>query len=61
MTLFDGYCAAGDVAKADAYMQPKLKELGGGELELARTKERIARCVALKSAKGAEINAVLAQ
>jgi aminopeptidase N len=61
VTLFDGHCAADDVAKADAYMQPKLKELGGGELELAQTKERIALCVALKSAKGAEIDAELAQ
>jgi hypothetical protein len=61
VTLFDGHCAAGDVAKADAYMQPKLKALGGGELELAQTKERIERCFALKSSKGREIAAVLAQ
>ncbi len=61
VTLFDGHCTADDVAKAEAYMRPKLKELGGGELELSQTKERIARCVALKNAKGAEIDAVLAQ
>jgi len=61
VTLFDGHCSADDVARADAYMQPKLKDLGGGELELAQTKERIALCFALKSAKGAEIGAVLAQ
>ncbi|MEA3140413.1 MAG: hypothetical protein QOK23_2582 [Gammaproteobacteria bacterium] len=61
VTLFDGHCAPDDLAKVDAYMQPKLKELGGGELELAQTKERIALCFALKSAKGAEIGAVLAQ
>ena len=61
VTVFGGRCAAGDIARADAYMQPKLKELGGGELELAQTKERIARCLALKSAKAAEIGAVLGQ
>jgi aminopeptidase N len=61
VTLFNGHCAANDVARADAYMQPKLRELGGGELELAQTKERIALCSALKSAKGAEIGAVLAR
>jgi hypothetical protein len=38
-----------------------MKELGGGELELAQTKERIVRCFALKSAKGAEIDAALSQ
>ena len=61
VTLFDGHCAPGDVAKADAYMQPKLKELGGGELELSQTKERIALCIELKTAKGAEIAAALAR
>jgi hypothetical protein len=57
--LFEGYCSAGDIARADAYMQPKLTALGGGELELAQTKERIGLCVALQSAKGSEIGAVL--
>jgi aminopeptidase N len=61
VTLFNGHCASDDIAKADAYMQPKLHELGGGELELAQTKERIALCLALKNAKGAEIGAALGQ
>ncbi len=59
--LFSGYCSEGDVAKADAYMKPKMQTLGGGELELAQVKERIGLCVALKKAKGNEIGAVLAR
>jgi aminopeptidase N len=59
--VFDGYCSAGDIAKVDAYVQPKLQTLGGGELELAQAKERIGLCVALKTAKGAEIGAALAK
>ena len=57
--LFDGYCSPGDVERVDAYMKPKLKMLGGGELELARAEERIGQCVALKTAKSAEISAAL--
>jgi hypothetical protein len=57
--LFNGYCSPGDVERVDAYMQPKLKMLGGGELELARAKERIGQCIALKMAKSAEMGAAL--
>ena len=57
--LFDGYCSPGDVERVDAYMKPKLKTLGGGELELTRAEERIGQCVALKTAKSAEISAAL--
>jgi aminopeptidase N len=57
--LFNGYCSPGDVERVDAYMQPKLKMLGGGELDLARAKERIGQCIALKTAKSAEIGAAL--
>jgi hypothetical protein len=57
--LFNGYCSAGDAERVAAYMQPKLKMLGGGALELARVKERIGQCVALKTAKSAEIGAAL--
>lgn len=59
--IFSGYCSAGDVARADAYVKPKMQTLGGGELELAQVKERIGLCVALKDAKGTEIGAVLAR
>ena len=57
--LFAGYCRDGDVARLEAFLQPKLGALGGGNLELARTKERIASCVAIRNAKGPEIGAVL--
>ena len=57
--FFGGYCDPDDAAKVDAYFQPKLKMLGGGELELAQTKEKIGLCASLKSAKGAEIAAAL--
>jgi len=59
--LFSGYCSAGDIARADAYVKPKMQTLGGGELELAQAKERISLCVALKDAKGSEIGAGLAR
>jgi aminopeptidase N len=59
--LFNGYCSAGDIARTDAYVKPKMQILGGGELELAQAKERIGLCVALKDAKGKEIGAVLAR
>jgi hypothetical protein len=58
--LFDGSCDSGDVARLDRLIAPRLAEIGGGELELAQTKERIGLCVALKQAKGAEIAKVLA-
>jgi len=59
--ICDGYCAPGDVARVDAFMKPKLATLGGGELELERAAERIAQCVALTTAKTAEIGAALAK
>lgn len=61
VSAFDGLCATGDVARIDAFIKPRLKELGGGEMELSQTKERIAGCAALKSAKGGEITAVLSR
>jgi aminopeptidase N len=57
--LFGGYCAKTDIARVEQWIQPKLAELGGGELELSQTKERIALCAALKDAKGAEIGRAL--
>lgn len=60
VAMFDGYCTAADAVRADAFITPRLKTLGGGELELAQTKERIMLCAALKSARGAEIATALA-
>jgi hypothetical protein len=61
LRIFGDECAADSVAKVDKFVSPKLKASGGGELELAQTKERIGQCVALKQAKSAEISAVLAK
>lgn len=58
--MFGGYCATDEAANMEIFFRPKLQALGGGELELAQTKERIGLCAALKSAKGAEIAAALA-
>jgi alanyl aminopeptidase len=58
--LSEGYCQPEDAAKVEAFFRPKLSMLGGGELELAQTTEQIAVCSALKTAKGTEIEAALA-
>lgn len=52
--LFDGRCSGIDAERVEAFLAPRLTELGGGALELAQSKERIARCAALKSAKSGE-------
>jgi len=57
--LLEGYCDSDSIQKVDAFVRPKLKELGGGELRLEQTKDRIKQCVTLKQAKGAEISAGL--
>jgi aminopeptidase N len=59
--MFAGYCSKADIARVERWIQPNLAHLGGGELELAQTKERIALCVALKEAKGEEISRALAR
>jgi hypothetical protein len=59
--MFNNKCGVDDAAKVDEFIKPKLQEIGGGELELAQAKERIGLCVAVKSAKGAEIGSVLAK
>jgi hypothetical protein len=59
--LFDGFCTPQHIEKVEAYVRPKLAALGGGELELAQSKERIGLCVALKNAKAAEIATTLAR
>ncbi len=58
--FFDGYCSADAIARVEGLIQPNLALLGGGELELSQTRERIGQCAALKAAKGAEISAALA-
>ena len=57
--FYDGYCTAADAARVEALVRPNLKTLGGGELELSQTKERIGQCAALKDARGGQIAAVL--
>ncbi|MCX7056308.1 MAG: ERAP1-like C-terminal domain-containing protein, partial [Proteobacteria bacterium] len=61
LAIFAGECADGDVARLDALIQPRLKMIGAGELELAQTRERIELCTALRRAKGTEIAEVLAR
>jgi aminopeptidase N len=58
--LFDGFCDADAAAKVERFFKPRLKELGGGELQLAKTTEQIRVCAALKSARGSEIAAAFA-
>jgi aminopeptidase N len=57
--LFNGGCSEEDLTKLDTWARSRLKELGGGGLELAKTKERIGVCAALRKAKGTEMAAVL--
>ncbi|MDR6786924.1 aminopeptidase N [Sphingomonas sp. BE138] len=57
--LFAGYCSADKAAAVEALFRPKLAVLGGGELELGQSLDAIRQCVALKDAKGAEIESVL--
>jgi aminopeptidase N len=59
--FFDGYCSRDAIERVDSLIRPNLAILGGGELELAQTKERIGQCAALKAAKGGEISAALAR
>ncbi len=59
VNLYSGFCATADIARVEAMVRPKLKAIGGGELELSQAKERIGQCAALRTAKGAEIDAVL--
>ncbi len=61
ISSFDGLCSTDDVARIEAYMRPRLQQLGGREMELTQTKDRITQCAALKSVKGAEISTELAR
>lgn len=60
ISFFDGYCSTDAIARVEGLIRPNMALLGGGELELSQTRERIGQCAALKAAKGAEISAVLA-
>lgn len=57
--FFNGYCSRDAIDRVEGLIRPNLAILGGGELELAQTKERIGQCAALKAAKGGEISAAL--
>jgi aminopeptidase N len=60
ISFFDGYCSPDAIARVEGLIRPNMALLGGGELELSQTRERIGQCAALKAAKGSEISAVLA-
>ena len=59
ISFFGGYCSEAAIDRVESLIRPNLAILGGGELELAQTKDRIRQCVALKDAKGAEVAGVL--
>ncbi len=54
------FCDAAHRTSIEQFLTPKARELGMGELELARTLERIDLCVALKRAHARDISAALA-
>lgn len=58
--MFEGYCRADEADATEAFFRPKIEAMGGGELELDQTEERIRLCAALRSAKSTEIAAALA-
>ncbi|WP_426168998.1 M1 family metallopeptidase [Sandarakinorhabdus sp. DWP1-3-1] len=58
--LYRGYCDTAAAGRIEAMVRPKLKTIGGGELELSQAKEQVGQCAALKAAKGDEIGRVLA-
>jgi hypothetical protein len=53
-------CDAGARADADAFLGSKVRSIYGGARHLARTDEMIARCIAFRSARSAEVTAALA-
>jgi hypothetical protein len=58
-SLFENYCSTADADRAEAFIRPKLVDLGGGQLELAQARETIRLCASLRKAKGTEIDAAL--
>ncbi len=61
IAIYNGYCSTSDTARIDTFFTTNLKPLGGGDLELSQTKERVGLCAALRTAKGADIAAALAK
>jgi len=59
VNLFSGFCSEADAVRVEALVQPRLADLGGGDLELSQAVAGIRRCAALKAAKGSEISAAL--
>ncbi len=53
-------CDTGLKNDIDAFFAPKLEAIPGARRRLAHTDEMIARCVAFRQAKGAEVSAALA-
>jgi aminopeptidase N len=53
-------CDAGARADADAFLAPRAASMYGAARRLAHTDERIARCIAFRRAKGAEVSSALA-
>jgi aminopeptidase N len=55
----DGFCDSAHRKELETFLTPKTRELGMGELELARTLERIDLCVAQREGHAADIRAAL--
>ena len=55
----DGFCDSGHRKELDTFLTPKARELGMGELELARTLEHVDLCVAQKERHATDIRAGL--
>jgi alanyl aminopeptidase len=53
------FCDSAHRASVERLLTPKMRELGEGELELARALEQIDLCVALRNAHSADIAATL--
>ena len=59
LELPGSFCDSAHRAQIAAALTPKVRELGMGELELARALESIDLCVALKQAHAGDIRAAL--
>ena len=57
--LFENYCSTADADRAEAFIRPKLAELGGGQLELAQARETIRLCASLREARVATVKLTL--
>jgi hypothetical protein len=53
------FCDSVHRAEVEKFLAPEVRKFGAGELELARTLERIDLCVALRQAHAKDINAAL--